>query len=276
MGRDLFTDAPRWVPHAAVSADYTIRGPDAPFQATTNGLAAGNHLLEALCHGLCEVIERDAMALWRVLPERSQDATLLDLATAPARLQGSLLDRFRHAGVSLCAFDLTSDIGVPSVLCLAVDDDQSGEVQPQLGSGCHPDPAIALARAASEAAQARLTRISGARDDLAAESYVSAAARARTAAARDWLRSARARGPGRRLECLPDCATPTLRGDLTAVLGRLAGAGFDEAVWVDLSDPRFGIPVVRVVVPGLEGPPAAAGGGYVPGARARARLAAQA
>ena len=38
---------------------------------------------------------------------------------------------------------------------------------------------------------------------------------------------------------------------------------------MDLTRPEIGLPVVRVVVPGLEGPLGAAGGGYVPGARAR-------
>ena len=33
------------------------------FLATSNGLASGNHILEALEHALCEVIERDTQAL---------------------------------------------------------------------------------------------------------------------------------------------------------------------------------------------------------------------
>ena len=94
-GRDLFTGAIRWVPLDLITADYTVGGAaDGPLQATTNGLAAGNHVLEALSHALCEAIERDALALWRLLPEPAQDATALDLTTADAELRAVLLDRF--------------------------------------------------------------------------------------------------------------------------------------------------------------------------------------
>ena len=170
-GRDLFTGTIRWVPFDLITADYTVGSPDGPLQATTNGLAAGNHLLEALSHALCEAIERDALALWRMLPEPPQDATALDLTTAAAELRAVLLDRFGAAGVTLRAFDATSDVRVPTVLCLAAAEDQDDEVQPELGSGCHPDRMLALARAAAEAAQVRLMRIAGARDDLVPESY---------------------------------------------------------------------------------------------------------
>ena len=55
--------------------------------------------------------------------------------------------------------------------------------------------------------------------------------------------------------------------ELTA-LGR---AGIEQALCVDLTQRELGVPVVRVIVPGLEGifdvP------GYVPGPRARQKLA---
>ena len=272
-GRDLFTGACHWVPLDLVSANYTVGGStDSPLQATTNGLAAGNHVLEALCHALCEAIERDALALWRLLPDPEQDATTLDLVTADAGVRAALLDRFAAVGVELRAFDVTSDVGVPSVLCLAGPAGDDDEIQPELGSGCHPDPMVALARAASEAAQVRLTRIAGARDDLLPESYDEPPRSARARAARAWLRATRPVGGGRHCGSMPQCAGQTLLMDLTIILGQLAAAGLSEAVWVDLMHPEIGLPVVRVVVPDLEGPATAAGGGYVPGARARARL----
>jgi ribosomal protein S12 methylthiotransferase accessory factor len=272
-GRDLFTGLARWVPRDLVTADYTVDGArDSPLQATTNGLAAGNHLLEALSHALCEVIERDALALWRLLPEVAQDATALDRTTADADLCAALLDPFASAGVALRIFDATSDIRVPAVLCLAAAEDQNEEVQPELGSGCHPDPMVALARAVAEAAQLRLTRIAGTRDDLLPESYESSQQEVRVRAAREWLRAMPPSAARRDCHAMPACAGPTLRADLAAILGRLATAGLDEAVWVDLTHPEIGLPVVRVVVPALEGLPTAAGGGYVPGARARRRL----
>jgi ribosomal protein S12 methylthiotransferase accessory factor len=271
-GLDLFTGAPRWVPLDIVTADYTVGGvANGPLQSTTSGLAAGNHLLEALCHALCEAIERDALALWRLLPDSVQDATALNLETADARLRVSLLDRFAAAGVELRAFDVTSDIGVPSVLCLAAEQGDNDEIQPELGTGCHPDPVVALARAAAEAAQARLTRIAGARDDLLPESYEPPRRAVRARAAREWLRAIPQAVSGRSCSSFSACAGTTLRADIDAILARLAAAGLGEAVWVNLTDPEISLPVVRVVVPGLEGPATSAGGGYVPGERAKRR-----
>jgi YcaO-like protein with predicted kinase domain len=272
-GRDLFTGTIRWVPLDLVTADYTVGSPaNGPLQATTRGLAAGNHVLEALCHALCEVIERDALALWRLLPDFAQDATALDLTTAHPRLRTTLLDRFSAAGVALRAFEATSDVGVPTVLCLAAEEGACDEIQPELGSGCHPDPMVALARAAAEAAQARMSRIAGTRDDLLPESYETSRRAVRARAAREWLRATPPGTSGRQCRGLPACAGKTLRQDMGAILTRLAAAGVDEAVWVDLTHPEVGLPVVRVVVPGLEGLATAEGGGYVPGARARRRL----
>jgi YcaO-like protein with predicted kinase domain len=63
-GRELFTGAPMWVPYEVVHAAYTLPTPTGTgcFIATSNGLASGNHLLEAICHGICETVERDAAA----------------------------------------------------------------------------------------------------------------------------------------------------------------------------------------------------------------------
>ncbi len=51
-----------WLPYELVHANYTLPLPTGSgcFPASTNGLASGNHMLEAICHGLAEVIERDS------------------------------------------------------------------------------------------------------------------------------------------------------------------------------------------------------------------------
>lgn len=275
-GRDLATGAPRWVPLDAVAADFTVNGmPRSALRATTNGLASGNHVLEAVAHGLAELVERDALALWAARPDAEQDAAALDLGTAPAALRRELLDRFAEAGLLLRAFDATSDVGIAAVVCL-VGDAEGGEggALAELGAGCHPDPAVALARAASEAAQARLTRISGARDDLPAGAWRAQHRAERAEAADSWFRATA--GASRSFSFLPDCATDTLAGDIAAMLALLDAAGLRRVTWVDLSRPELGLPVVRVVAPLLEGPPGRSGGGYAPGPRARRVAAARA
>jgi YcaO-like protein with predicted kinase domain len=159
---------------------------------------------------------------------------------------------------------VTSDIGLPTFLCLTASNED--DVEPELGSGCHADPDIALARALTEAAQARLTRISGARDDFSQSSYRPEVRAERQEAARRWLHAPTRRG----FSQAPHRAGATLRDDLEVALGLLQAAGLRQVAWVDLARPEFGIPVVRVVVPGLEGPWTPPDGEYTPGRRATA------
>ena len=64
-GRDIASAESIWVPFELVHADF--RKPSLAgtgfFATSSNGLASGNHRLEAICHGICEAIERDATRL---------------------------------------------------------------------------------------------------------------------------------------------------------------------------------------------------------------------
>lgn len=264
---DLLSGGPIWVPYELVSADYTA--PEPPgfglFQATTNGLGAGNTMAEAALHGLCEVIERDAVALWHAAPEQKRAARAIDPATVDGPASTQLLARFRAAGIAVCLWDVTSEISVPAFLALVTGRNDQEGIEPELGSGCHPDPDIALARALVECAQARLTRISGARDDFVPESYDRPARLYRHRLATRWLEM-KSFGDFRQIR---GCAGPTVQGDIAAVLQCLEQAGFDQVAFVDLSRPDIGLPIARLVVPGLEGP-WEPDGPHVPGPRARA------
>ena len=65
----------------------------------------------------------------------------------------------------------------------------------------------------------------------------------------------------------------TLNDVLSWELQRLRDVGIRSVVTVDLTKPEFGIPVARVVIPGLEGIDGSSR--YLPGPRARARLRAR-
>ena len=60
------------------------------------------------------------------------------------------------------------------------------------------------------------------------------------------------------------------------MLAGLAAAGYPDAAAVELTRKEIGLPVMRVVVPGLEGPWTPPGGGYVPGAARAGGVAARA
>lgn len=134
-------------------------------------------------------------------------------------------------------------------------------IPPAAGMGCHPASSIALLRALTEAAQSRLTRITGSRDDLGHDSY----AQHREPAIQE---SDLMRASTRRFGDAPDWDSDTLDDDLDWELGRLRGAGIKRVIAVDLTKEAFRLPVVRVIIPGLEGLREVPG--YVPGKRALA------
>ena len=266
--QELFAAAQLWVPFELVSVDFTQLPPAgaALFQATTNGLASGNTWLEAVLHGLYEVVERDAVALWRASTAPAQDARAVDLGSVDAEPCRQLLALFARAGMHVRVWDVSSDVRLPVFVCLVQSRDTADGVEPQLGSGCHAAREIALSRALTEAAQARATVISGARDDFHPEGYSEASRLRQWGIAAQWLRSPAYRP----FTAAPGPAADTdLAGDLETVLSALDAAGFHQAAWVDLGQPTIGIPVVRAIVPGLEGPWTPATGEYTPGARAR-------
>jgi YcaO-like protein with predicted kinase domain len=270
-GDDLLQDEPVWLPYELVHTDYTLPFPPGSgcFIPSSNGLASGNHLLEAISHAVCEVVERDALALWHLRDEEARSRTRIDLDTVEDPACLAVLDRFRHAGITVGVWETTSDVGIPAFTCSIVDrsEDPLRLLSGARGSGCHPSRRIALLRALTEAAQSRLTFISGARDDAFRSRYT----RNRSP---DVLRLQRAklavRGPMRSFLEVPTWEGETLDADVAWELERLEAVGITRVVMVDLTKPEFGLPVVRVVIPGLEGVDRSPG--YTPGARARAVL----
>lgn len=260
---DLMSGRAKLVPYDMIHADYTQPGAPGPggFPCSTNGLASGNHWLEAVCHGICEVVERDALSVWHALSEADQQATGVDLATVTDTWCLDALARFRNAGLSARIWDVTSDTEIASFLCLVRDPDPSSP-HLGLGSGTHPDRAVALSRALTEAAQTRLNYISGAREDLRDSEYDQAGLLAKTDAVA-YLFDAAATQP---FEHAPHGIHPTLEQDLDWLLSRLSIAGIQEVAVTDLTRADMGIPVARVIIPGLEAPHD--DDSYVPGPRA--------
>jgi ribosomal protein S12 methylthiotransferase accessory factor len=260
-GFDLQDGAPVMVPYELVHAHFAP--PHLPnsdgFLATTNGLASGNALAEAIAHGLFETIERDALALWAPLPAAKRNAALLEVDRGAEPAVGDTLERLAHAGFRVALWDITSEIGVPAFHAMIVDG-REPEGHPGTGTGCHPDKNVALARALFEAVQVRATYISGGRDDLSRREYE----RSHLDSFRLTLESDSGR-ERKAFSELPTTFSDCLEDDLRHTLDRLRRAGGYRAIVVDLSHPDSGIAVARVLVPGLEGP---LGDNAAPGKRA--------
>ena len=103
--------------------------------------------------------------------KRSFDKNRLDLASVDDAICQEVLRKLERAGLSVAVWDITSDIEIAAFACLIVprDDSAMWHCAVAAGYGCHPAREVALLRALTEAAQARLTVISGLRDDFRAE-----------------------------------------------------------------------------------------------------------
>jgi YcaO-like protein with predicted kinase domain len=270
QAEDLLAGGAVWVPYELVNADYTVPLPTGSgcFQSNTNGLASGNHRLEAISHALCEVIERDARTLWRIRPRDALSESLLDLDSVDDQDCRQVLEQLRAADLQVRVWDITTDVGVASFVCVVMGAEAS-DADPEYGSGCHPVRSIALLRALTEAAQARNTYISGARDDYMPDWYRSALRNARNG---HFQRLFAPASPQRSYAHVPTFESSSIDGDLRWMLARLRMAGLRQVAVVDLTREAIGIPVVRVIVPGLEGAMGHAADDYAPGLRARRHM----
>jgi ribosomal protein S12 methylthiotransferase accessory factor len=266
-GHDLVRGEEVMVPYEMVHTNYTTPLPDGRgcFTASSNGLASGNTLIEAISQGICELIERDAVALWQVGKQNETGGNRLNLESVSDALCRETIAKFEQAGLSVAVWDITTDIRVATFSCLIVPPDNSsiwhGAVSG--GYGCHPCREIALLRALTEAAQTRLTVISGVRDDFRAETYEELLDPEVVKSKRNLLRRS---VPRRRFADIPTKNNRTFEGDVAWEASCLRRAGVRRVIVIDLTKPEFGLPVVRVIIPGLE---PIVGRGYSPGRRAR-------
>jgi ribosomal protein S12 methylthiotransferase accessory factor len=252
-GYDLLSDRPTWVPYECCTMNTTVTFSfTLTFYTSSNGLASGNHPLEAINHALFEVIERDSHAEWLDQPQETRLATKVRPETIGDDQCRTLLERFDAADIDVAIWDVTSaSFQIPAYWVQVLDRD-GGPPWRRLGAftgrGCHAAPVVALSRALCEAAQARLTIIAGTRDDNPLAAYQENASEALI----DAWRSQYVEPPAVRdfAETI-DQTSDTFDGDLERILRALRSKGVKQAAIVDLSRPDVGISVVKAVVPGL-------------------------
>jgi ribosomal protein S12 methylthiotransferase accessory factor len=212
----------------------------------SNGLASGNHLLEAICAGLYEVIERDATSCWQAAQKRGDAPGLVvDQSTIDGPTLRGILDLLDRAGVDAVITWCPTEIGVPTALAHVVDRRRGTGVYK--GYGCHLDPEIAMIRAVTEAIQSRTIFVAGARDDLLRPTY-EAMKRSDVISAEAFVGEPVAVSA----RDMPDLSTRSFHGDVGTLVSMLRAAGFEHVLVRALESAQFEVAVTRVLVPGLE------------------------
>jgi ribosomal protein S12 methylthiotransferase accessory factor len=216
---------------------------DPPWPLST-GCAAGPDLLTATLHGLLELVERDAVALWwrggrraRLLPGDAGASVL-------ARLRGDSTHR------RTWFLDVTNDSGVPVVVAASCNDDGFGLC---CGSAARTTLASAADAAAREMAQMELAyRISATKRAVRGEAALNEVDRQHlrrfTAVNVAQTLAFHPLAPPLPLRNLP--ATDALTA-MAEVRRRLDAVGLAPCV-LNLTRTAFELPVVRVICPGLE------------------------
>ncbi|GAC1362047.1 MAG: hypothetical protein NVSMB32_01940 [Actinomycetota bacterium] len=231
----LTRDDPRLLPTAFCYFNYPAKPSNATCMGCSNGNAAGNTLEEAMLQGLLELVERDAIAMWwynRLLrPRVNLDS--FDLAYVQ-----ELREHLSTRHVELWVLDLTSDLGIPVFAALSRwSDGRPDDVQ--MGFGAHFEARIALLRAVTELNQklvGTLSMATGATTggfDLSHHPYLGPAPE-----------------PGRVAGDFTGHWSDDLREDVLAFQALVESKGMEMLV-LDQTRPDVGLPVVKVIVPGL-------------------------
>ncbi len=214
----------RWAPTAYCYYGYPSPEDHRFCAADSNGCAAGATGEEAALHGLLELVERDAVALWwynRI----SREAVAPEEVSQQADL---FAGHYAALGRRLRLFDITSDLGVPVFAAISWRPELDRELILGFGSGFE----------AAEAAQRALTEM------------------------HQFLELSPNVQPRLHLDGNPrdhdfliapddgDLAPASPCGDPETLLARLQNAGMDVLL-LDQSRKDVGMPVVRTIVPGL-------------------------
>lgn len=246
-GTDLVSGGDVLVPLEAALLDRTR---PSRFWMSSDGLASGNTREEAILHGLLERIERDAHVLWQVSgPETRHRRCIAPEALGDPALD-ALVGRIRGAELDLRLFDITSDVAVPCFLAFLGPRGTATAaglryVEVTSGCGAHPSASRAAIRAVTEAAQSRLTYISGARDDVYSEAFERPLPEStrRAFLAVPQPKAAQVIDVGGGVDAL-----------LRHVVDRLKGVGVERLIAIPLSCGDLPFSVVKIFAPALEHP----------------------
>jgi len=212
----------------------------------SNGCAAGNTIEEAILQGYLELIERDAAAIWwynRI--QRPQ----VNLKSANNPFITEMIIYYERIGRSLYVLDLTTDLRIPVFVAISHCKKLENKDEVIYAFGAHVDVNIALERAIIELNQILPIVVKKKREYLTKDPVFL-----------DWLNNARLKDEPY-LVPLKD-KEKNIANDYTKLCEATI---FDsvqycmhitkenglETLVLDLTQPDIGLPVVKVMVPGL-------------------------
>ena len=238
----------RWLPTQYLYYGYPIDEGHVFSHADSNGCAAGTSLEDAALQGFCELVERDSVALWWYNRVRRPG---IDLDSFAEPYIDRLRESYARFGREVWALDLTSDLGIPAVGAFSRRTDAAQE-DILIAFGAHLDPRVALLRALTEMNQflpAVLTTADGTPTAQFPDEAFATWCRTATLANHAYLAPSPDVAP-RTAQSWSSQATDDFAADLRHCQRLVEARGLEMLV-LDQTRPDVGLPVVKVIVPGL-------------------------
>jgi len=208
-------------------------------RADSNGCAAGNTTIEATLQGILELVERDSCAIWWYNRIRRPHVTI----PKPIETFFEIVRGYHESkGRTVALIDITNDLGIPTVVATSWLKRSGGEVL--IGLGTHLSLEIAISRALSELNQ-MVSVLEGpiSPDDFVIQDWM----RNHTVETDPYLQPLDQRPIGS-ANFSPN--EETLEKLVACAVKSLGSAGIETLV-VNCARNDVGMPVVRVVAPGL-------------------------
>ena len=214
--------------------------------ADSNGCAAGNTLEEAILQAFYELVERDAFAIWWY---NCIQVPAVDIASFNEEYLVTASEYYNQRERDLWMLDVSSDIDVPTFVAVSrrVNSDSEDIIY---GAGTHSDPEIAALRAVCELNQCLSWLPNGTNGNNRPKID--------DPVALHWWQTARLEDcswlvPSEHMRTARDYTTidtEDMRDDIEHCRTLVEAKGLEFMV-LNQTRPDIGMPVVRVIVPGM-------------------------
>jgi ribosomal protein S12 methylthiotransferase accessory factor len=203
-----------------------------------NGTSAGNCNEEAICQGICEVVERHVCSL---ISKNGIKTPAINPESVTDPFAVELMDKFHRKGIQLYISDFSLDLGIPTVSVLAVDPStfpQKSEIVWTAGTSTNPQKA--LCRALTETAQ-----LGG--DFNTGSNYIPSGLPKLTSLTQaDFIVN-----PEKMTDIgnLPDISDSSIKTEIESLVDRLSQNRM-EVLLVETTHPQLKIPAFYTIIPG--------------------------
>lgn len=220
---------------------------------STNGLASGNHSVEALLHALYELLERDAISRldYQGTLKIKEQCLILDWRTIPDDFLLQVGQQIEAAQNKLVLLYVPSVVNVHTFWAILLNPlAVSATTTLNVGAGTHHDPVIAASRAITEAIQSRLAFIHGAREDIR-DKPVYRSGPVKSSVAYRYFDQLEKTASWEAIPKFPYDGETDLAQISARLLNQLKAAGHSCQLKVDLTHPTMNIPVIKLLIPSL-------------------------